>query len=28
MMGKMEKGGQAAKGCGAEGCGSQAGCKK
>jgi Spy/CpxP family protein refolding chaperone len=28
MMGKMEKGGEAAKGCGAEGCGSQAGCKK
>jgi Spy/CpxP family protein refolding chaperone len=28
MMGKMEKGGQAAKGCGTEGCGSQAGCKK
>lgn len=27
-MGKMEKSGQAAKGCGTEGCGSQAGCKK
>jgi hypothetical protein len=27
-MGQMEKGGQAAKGCGTEGCGSQAGCKK
>ncbi len=28
MMGKMEKSGQAAKGCSAEGCGSAAGCKK
>lgn len=28
MTGKMEKGGQVAKGCGAEGCGSQAGCTK
>jgi len=28
MMGKTEKGGQAAKGCGTESCGSQAGCKK
>ena len=28
MMGKTEKGGQAAKGCSAEGCGSAAGCKK
>jgi hypothetical protein len=28
MMGKMEKGGQATKGCGTAGCGSQAGCKK
>jgi len=28
MTGKMEKGGQIAKGCGTEGCGSQAGCKK
>jgi hypothetical protein len=28
MTGKMEKGGQAAKECSTEGCGSQAGCKK
>jgi len=28
QMGKMEKAGQAAKGCGTEGCGSAAGCKK
>lgn len=28
MTGKMEKSGQAAKECGTEGCGSQAGCKK